>query len=165
MQQCGMIALKSREDSCILPHFEVFATVIVLYSLSLQVTYVQAVFRSTHGQSWSETMCSKCSHPCRTTIFNYRKHKVATHTGHNKHAFQVEVGCKRHPTGLPQLSINPRLMTYSRRIKKNQRDNCPAFSSSKRTNQYKHGCDVKLNIPEKQLRFWTECKSSNGNRD
>ena len=38
------------------------ATVIVLYSLSLQVTYVQSVFRRKHGQSWSETVCSKCNH-------------------------------------------------------------------------------------------------------
>ena len=40
-----------------------------------------------------------------------------------------------------------------------------AWSSSKCTNQYKHGCEVQLNIPEKQLRLWTECKSSSGNRD
>ena len=42
------------------------------------------------------------------------------------------------------------------------RDKCSAWSSSKCTNQYKHGCEVQLNIPEKQLRLWTECKSSSG---
>ena len=62
------------------------ATIIFLYNLSLQVTYVQVVFRSRHGQSWSETVCSICSHPCRTTRYNDGKHEVATHSGDNKDA-------------------------------------------------------------------------------
>ena len=94
----------SREDTCILPHFEVHEKKFVLYSLSLQVTYVQTVFRSTHWQSWSETVCSKCSHPCRTTRYNDGKHKVATHSDNNKHtspklkrdAKEIQPGCHNY---------------------------------------------------------------------
>ena len=102
----------SREDTCILPHFEVHEKKFGLCwqqslscnSLSLQVTYVQTVFRSKHWQSWSETVCSKCSHPCRTTRYNDGKHKVATHSDNNKHtspkskrdAKEIQPGCHNY---------------------------------------------------------------------
>ena len=102
----------SREDTCILPHFEVHEKKFGLcwqQSLSCTACHYKSrmyktVFRSKHGQSWSETVCSKCSHPCRTTRYNDGKHKVATHSAHNKHtspkskrdAKDIQPGCHNY---------------------------------------------------------------------
>ena len=68
------------------------------------------------------TVCSKCSLPCRTTRYRTRYNdgntSCDTFCPQQTHLPQVEAGCKGHPTGLPQLLLSPRLMTYSRRGKK-----------------------------------------------
>ena len=114
MQQCGMIALKSMlaERTHVFFHTSKYMRKnLVCWQQSLSCTACH--YKSRMHKLYSEvntcsrgqkTVCSKCSHPCRTTRYNDGKHKVATHSAHNKHtspkskrdAKDIQPGCHNY---------------------------------------------------------------------
>ena len=115
----------SREDTCILPHFEVHEKKIGLcWQQSLSCTACH--YKSRMYKLYSEVNTgSRGQKPCApnvaihvglqdTTMGNTKLRHILPTTNTPP---QVEAGCKGHPTGLPQLLLSPRLMTYSRRGK------------------------------------------------
>ena len=115
------------------------ATVICPVQPVATSSQVQAVFRSIHWQSWSETVRSKCSHSCGTTRFNFGKHKVEdTFWSQQTRLPQVDMGCKKTSNRVATITSQS-----------------TTDDLQQSSNQYQHGCEVQLNIPGKQLRLWT----------
>ena len=176
MQQCGMIALKSMlaERTHVFFHTSKYMRKNLVcvgnshcpvQPVTTSHVCINCIPKVNSGQSWSETVCSKCSHPCRTTRYNDGKHKVATHSAYTTNTPPPSrSGMQRTSNRVATITSQSTTDDLQQKREKT-RDKCSAWSSSKCTNQYKHGCEVQLNIPEKQLRLWTECKSSSGNRD
>ena len=116
----------SREDTCILPHFEVHEKKFGLcWQQSLSCTACH--YKSRMYKLYSEVNTgSRGQKPCAPNVAIHvglqdttmETQSCDTFCPQQTHLPQVEAGCKGHPTGLPQLLLSPRLMTYSRRGKK-----------------------------------------------
>ena len=156
----------------ILPHFEVhekkfglcWQQYIVLYSLSLQVTYVQTVFRSKHWQSWSETMCSKCSHPCRTTRYNDGNTKLRHILTTTNTPPPSRSGMQRKSNRVATITSQSTTDDLQQKTEKTREIN--VLRGLPANVPINISMDVRYNSTSlKKLRLWTECKSSSGNHD
>ena len=149
MQQCRMIALKSmlaerthvffHTSQCMRKNRVCVGNSHMSCTTCHYKSQVQAVFRSIHGQSWSETVRSKCSHSCGTTRFNFGKYKVEdTFWSQQTRLPLVDMGCKKTSNRVATITSQS-----------------TTDDLQQSSNQYQHGCEVQLNIPGKQLRLWT----------
>ena len=162
----------SREDTCILPHFEVHEKKFGLcWQQSLSCTACH--YKSRMYKLYSEVNTgSRGQKPCAPNVAIHVGLQDTT-MGNTKlrHILPTTNTPPPSRSGMQRTSNRVATITSQstaddlQQKREKTRDKCSAWSSSKCTNQYKHGCEVQLNIPEKQLRLWTECKSSSGNRD
>ena len=103
----------SREDTCILPHFEVHEKKLGLcWQQSLSCT-------ACHYKSRMYKLCSevntgsRCQKPCAPNVaihvglHDSQTQSCDTFWPQQTRLPQVEVGCKSHPIGLPQFLLSP----------------------------------------------------------
>ena len=148
----------SREDTCILPHFEVHEKKIGLcWQQSLSCTACH--YKSRMYKLYSEVNTgSRGQKPCAPNVAIHVGLQDTT-MGNTKlrHILPTTNTPPPSRSGMQRTSNRVATITSQsttddlQQKRERTRDKCSAWSSSKCTNQYKHGCEVQLNIPEKQL--------------